>query len=161
MQVLVTGASGLVGSNLVSALIEAGHEVKAFSRRRVDFDSSAVTVIDSDFEKVSDFGNAIGNVDTVVHLAQSAKFRDFPNHAREVFATNLQSTVGLLDWAREHHVRHFIYASTGGVYTGNTSFVETTTPLKIPGELDFYTTTKLASEAFVQCYSGEFSVSVK
>lgn len=160
MHVLVTGATGLVGRNLVAQLIEAGDEVTVFSRKPVHFDSSAVSVFTFDFEKGSDFSGVKESVDAVVHLAQSEKFRDFPEHARDIFATNLQSTVGLLDWSRQHGVEHFIYASTGGVYSDSVRYLENGTPLKTPGELDFYVSTKLASEAFAQCYVGEFSVAV-
>lgn len=160
MHVLVTGATGLVGRNLIARLVETGDEVTVFSRRPFDFDSPLVSIVHFDFEKDTDFGRVRGPVDAVVHLAQSEKFREFPRFAQDIFTTNLKSTVGLLDWARQHDVKHFIYASTGGVYATSTQYLESGTPLKTPGELDFYVSTKLASEAFAQCYVGEFSVAV-
>lgn len=160
MRVLVTGATGLVGRGLVGQLIQSGNEVAVFSRGPLEFESPSVSVHNFDFEKGNDFDGVRGPVDAVVHLAQSEKFRDFPKFARDIFATNLHSTVALLDWARQHGVKNFIYASTGGVYADSARYLEAGTPLKTPGELDFYVSTKLASEAFAQCYLGEFTVAV-
>ena len=38
LTVLVTGATGFVGSRLVPALVEAGHEVKAMTRNPDDYE---------------------------------------------------------------------------------------------------------------------------
>ena len=161
MRVLVTGASGLIGSHLVRSLVESGHEVISVGRKRPTGPGKEVVEhIPFDFERDHHFEKISEAAGALVHLAQSPNFRDFPSNSREVFSTNVQSTIGLLQWARTKGVRHFIYASTGGLYSGPGPFVEGSTPLKTPGELDLYFSTKLASEAFVQCYSGEFSVAV-
>ncbi len=39
-------------------------------------------------------GAALREVDAVVHLAQSERYRDFPDGAEDVFAVNVQSTAG-------------------------------------------------------------------
>lgn len=161
MRVLVTGATGLIGKHLVLALAESGHEVTSVGRTRPpESPQGVVEHVACDFEEVHYFDQVLKPVDVVVHLAQSVRFRDFPVHAPEVFSTNLQSTIGLLQWAHTNGAGHFIYASTGGLYAGSGAFVEGATPLKTPGELNLYFSTKLASEAFAQCYSGEFSVAV-
>src|SRR5262245_37137361 len=52
--------------------------------------------------------------ETIIHLAQSPRFRDFPDGAVEVFDVNAGSVQRLLDWGVRSGVRRFIYASTGG-----------------------------------------------
>lgn len=160
MRVLVTGATGLIGANLVMSLVNQGHNVVALSRRPIHLKAPLLSNVVIDFEDGLNFDRVSAPVDAIVHLAQSEKFRDFPAQAVDIFSTNLRSTVGLLDWAHRRDVKHFIYASTGGVYADSARYLEASTPLKTPGELDFYFSTKLASEAFVQCYSDEFTVAV-
>ena len=160
MHVLITGSTGLIGNQLVRALISRGDQVSALSRAPLNQQSELLRNELVDFEDEIDIDDITGQVDAIVHLAQSQKFRDFPAEAPDIFSTNVRSTVALLDWARRSGVKHFIYASTGGVYADSARYLEASTPLKTPGELDFYFSTKLASEAFVQCYSGEFSVAV-
>lgn len=160
MRVLVSGATGLIGANLVTSLVKSGCQVIALSRRPPDSESPFVESISVDFARELLSDDISGPVDAIVHLAQSQKFRDFPDQAAEIFSTNLKSTLGLLDWARKRNVQHFIFASTGGVYAESARYLEASTPLKSPGELDFYFSTKLASEAFAQCYTSQFSVAI-
>ncbi|MGB0189367.1 MAG: SDR family oxidoreductase, partial [Nocardioides sp.] len=44
MRVLVTGATGFIGARLVPALVEAGHEVRAMTRRPEAYDGPGTPV---------------------------------------------------------------------------------------------------------------------
>ena len=44
MRVLVTGATGFIGARLVPALLEAGHEVRAMTRRPESYDGPGTPV---------------------------------------------------------------------------------------------------------------------
>ncbi len=85
--VLVTGATGYVGSRLVPALVEAGHRVVAASR---DTASTADYPWDDDVETrefdITDddlVARAVQGVDTVVYLVHSMESEDFVRKDRE------------------------------------------------------------------------------
>ena len=99
-------------------------------------------------------------VDVIFHLAQSEKFRDFPNGALDVFQLNINATAKFLDYAKSNNVQSFIYASSGGIYgNGNEPFVENT-PIVPFGELGYYLGSKACGEILVQSYANIFQVNV-
>jgi nucleoside-diphosphate-sugar epimerase len=85
-------------------------------------------------------------VDIVVHLAQSAHYRSFPEHAIDVFNVNVASTARLLDWARARGVRQFILASSGGVSD------------QAPRPLSHYAASKRCAEMLAESYAAFFDV---
>jgi nucleoside-diphosphate-sugar epimerase len=92
---------------------------------------------------------------TVIHLAQSTRYREFPEGAEDMMRVNVQATVQLLEWARTHDVDRFIFASTASVYKPIHRPV-TETDRREP--TTFYGATKLAAENLVQCYIDYFDV---
>ena len=121
MKILVTGAAGFVGRRLVPLLASAGHHVLALIHRpldsqvRVSFERYSVDVLQIDLG-ADPLGSLGGGFDAVIALAQSQHFRDFPDHAEEIFAVNVSAHLKLLEWSRITGVRRFIYASSGGIY---------------------------------------------
>jgi len=98
--------------------------------------------------------------DTVVHLAQSAHYREFPDRAGEVFQVNTASTAALLDYARRAGAGRFVLASSGGVYgAGGKPFTEQD-QMRPAQELGFYLGTKYCSEVLAESYAGLFDVVV-
>lgn len=153
--VVVAGASGLIGSAMVEALLGT-HEVHALSRRAgtpratwhaLDLASDAV-----------DLGTLPRRADAVVYLAQSDFFRDFPARSWEVFQVNTASVLKFLDYARGAGSRCFVYGSSGGVYGGGDVRWSEELPIAARGDLGFYLTTKLCSELLAQNYSRFMSV---
>ena len=74
--VLVTGATGFVGSRLVPALVEAGHEVKAMTRNPDEYDGPG-TAVAGDVSDAGSLGEAVSGVDVAVYLVHSLDDNDF------------------------------------------------------------------------------------
>ena len=109
---LLTGATGSIGSRLLPLLLEAGEDVRCLVReprrlgeRRVD-----VQIALGDLGEMSDpylVRQALRGVDTVIHLA--ATIRDQPPHRIEEL--NGLATVRLLRAAERSGVRRFVFFS--------------------------------------------------
>ncbi|MBD0329900.1 MAG: NAD(P)-dependent oxidoreductase [Thermoleophilia bacterium] len=151
MRVLVTGASGFVGSHLAPALADAGHEVLAVVRRPGSAPAGATEVAaDLARDRLE-----LPAADAVVHLAQ-ANTR-FPDGAAELYAVNTAATQRLLDHARRTGARRFVLASTGSVYGFADPPLSEDDPVRAD---DFYALTKIHAEALVAAYRGFFATAV-
>jgi uncharacterized protein YbjT (DUF2867 family) len=76
MRVLVTGASGFVGSRLAEALVEQGHDVRALTRRPEEY-RGAGTPVAGDVEDVASLRRALKKVDVAYYLVHSLASADF------------------------------------------------------------------------------------
>lgn len=144
-KILITGASGLVGRNLVP-LLEGEAELRLAGRDTLDLGTGA------GFDALPD------RIDAIVYLAQSDHFRAFPERADDMFAVNVVGPMRLLDYARRAGARQFIYASSGGVYGSSPLPIGEEVGVEAHGDLGFYLTTKLATEMLARNYSGLLDV---
>jgi uncharacterized protein YbjT (DUF2867 family) len=76
LTVLVTGATGFVGSHLTRALLDEGHDVRAMTRRPDDYEGLADPVRGDVFEPRT-LGNALRGVDVAYYLVHSLDDKDF------------------------------------------------------------------------------------
>src|SRR5216117_3571364 len=111
--VLLTGASGQIGSQLCSLLRAGGHEVLA-----VDVHPNAQEKIElCDIRRTDHVGRLFESaaIRTVIHLAAflPSAFRADPLAAAEV---NLTGTLSLLGEAVTHRVERFVFGSSLSVY---------------------------------------------
>ncbi len=85
--VLVTGASGFVGSRLAQALVDAGHEVRAMTRHPDDYGGAGKPVYGdiSDTESISSALAGISVAYYLVHSLASDDFRDKDAKAARTF----------------------------------------------------------------------------
>lgn len=159
MKILITGASGLLGSQAVSQLV-GKHEIHAVVRRAPAEAVSNVKYYVLDFSKNDSLDELPSKIDVVIHLAQSSRFRDFPEGAADIFDVNVGSTAYLLDYARRSQAQSFILASSGGVYgAGDTAFKENAA-IPQPGQLGYYLASKLCAEVLAQNYASLFNVTI-
>jgi len=160
MDILVTGASGLIGMPTVQRLCRA-HTVYALVRQiPAQIATANVAWIPGDLARPLNMVSLPAQVDVIIHLAQSRRFRDFPAAAMEMFAVNVTSTLSLLEYARQAHVRQFIYASSGGIYgSGSRSFTESDA-LASHDRLTFYLLTKAYAEGLVNQYATFFLTTI-
>ncbi len=157
--ILLSGPSGLIGSHLLPELSESNH-VFALSRNGIQpQNNSNITAITMDLSTAWTAHSLPQEpLDTVIHLAQSEHFRDFPNAALSVFQVNTMSTLKLLDYAWRHGAKTFIYASSGGIYNAGTQLCTEDAQLTIGRDLGFYLNSKLCSEVLIESYAEQMTV---
>jgi nucleoside-diphosphate-sugar epimerase len=110
--VLLTGATGLVGSRLLPRLAESGLRCRALVRRDVEL-PAGTTGIRGGLDDPGALQEAVEGVDAVVHLA--ALFRTGDDDA--IWRANRDGTRHLVDAVQSHAPRaRFVMASTGQVY---------------------------------------------
>ncbi|GAA1477262.1 NAD(P)H-binding protein [Nocardioides aestuarii] len=76
LTVLVTGATGFIGRRLVPALLEAGHDVRAMTRRPEDYDGGG-TPVGADVHDADTLVDALDGVDVAIYLVHSLDDPDF------------------------------------------------------------------------------------
>lgn len=117
MKILVTGATGKVGSRFVPRLLAKGHDVSILVRDASK--ASALTALGAkavtgDLYQPATLPPAVEGIDAVIHLA--ALFRTFTDN-EGIIKTNHTGTIGLANAAMAAGVKRFIFTSTGNVYS--------------------------------------------
>jgi nucleoside-diphosphate-sugar epimerase len=161
MRVLVTGASGFLGSHIAEQLAEAGHSVVALVRKssNTKFLSSlrGLDLATGSVEDAASVRAAMKGIDAVIHSAGLVKARD----EAEFFRTNTQGTQNLLDAAREvaPGLRRFVFVSSlaavGPSLDGRAVAGDST-----PRPVTHYGRSKLAAERLVRDARGQLPVTV-
>lgn len=110
MRVLVTGASGFIGQPLVRRLLDEGHFVRAMVRRTPGAGSAnpKLEYAVGDMTDHDSLDRAAQGVDAIVHLACATGIAD----PAIVQAVNVDGTRALIDAAKRHGVRRFVFVST-------------------------------------------------
>lgn len=121
MKVLVTGANGLLASNLVRELLHSGYEVRGMVRgnsnllslKKVD-----VEIFKGEINNPTDIRNAFAGCEVVVHAA--ANTSQWPTHYEAYKRTNVDATQFLLDEAVRRNIEKFIFVSSANVFDPGT-----------------------------------------
>jgi len=116
-KVLITGASGLVGSRLTELLLSKKMEVVHVGRTKRN---GSVPSFTWDVDKQQMDAKALAGVDTIVHLAGAgvADKRWTPTRKKEILDSRVQSTRLLFQILKEekHYVKNIVSASAIGYY---------------------------------------------
>ena len=120
---LVTGGAGFIGSNLVDALLEQGHEVvcvdnESASNEEFFWNKKAIN-IKADVTDYKWMKNAMSGVDYVFHLAAESRLQPAIKNPIEAVVKNCVGTTTVLQCAREAGVKKFMYSSTSSGYGMN------------------------------------------
>jgi dihydroflavonol-4-reductase len=113
MTILVTGATGFLGSHVARLLVQRGDAVRLLVRP-----SSSARLLEGlpaehvagDLRDAESLRAAVAGVDTVYHVA--ADYRLWARDPREIYESNVLGTKNLLEAARRAGVARFVYTST-------------------------------------------------
>jgi nucleoside-diphosphate-sugar epimerase len=156
MQVVVTGAAGFMGRQVVKDLASGGHTVLALTHGMGTVEGAAATLA-VDLARSGWSDRLPQAADAVIHLAQSPHYGAFPAHTGDVVAVNIAATAELLDWALRNRVRRVVVASTGSVYQPSEGALVETSATTAGS---FYAASKLAAEALAEQYRSLLSIAI-
>src|SRR5262245_32026866 len=164
--VLVTGGAGFIGSHLVEQLLSEGGSVTivddfnnfyepSLKRQNIKTfeDNSRFRLHEADIRNYDSLRKVFkeGTFDCIVHLAARAGVRPSLNQPRLYTETNINGTVNLLELAREHEVKQFVFGSSSSVY-GNNRKVPFSEDDPILNPISPYAATKAAGELICHTY---------
>ncbi|MCM1371577.1 MAG: NAD(P)-dependent oxidoreductase [Bacteroides sp.] len=170
---LITGATGLIGSTLIHCLLALGKGVKIIAPLRntskckslfSDEELAAINVIECSLETI-DY-TSLGKMDYIVHCAAPTSSKFFVEHAIETFEIIYNGTERLLKYAKENPVKGFVYLSSLEVYGTQTDDTIPVTencqfylnPLSIRSS---YPMAKRATEHLCHLYASQYGVAAK
>jgi len=165
MTLLVTGATGHVGGEIVRQAMKRDMPVIAVARDAVGeaevqaFPSVKWLQCDlADTDAVMAL-TARNPIDACIHAAAISNEAYARPDPRGAIATNVGATANLLEAARLASWRRFVLISTGSVFSLNS---DTTRPIledQAPGVANVYSTTKLCAELLTRMYRTEYGLS--
>ena len=173
MKALITGAAGFIGSHLCERLLAQGWAIigvdnfdefydPQIKRRNIDacIQNKNFELIEADIRDSAAMDNVVGSdVEIIVHLAAKAGVR--PSIAQPVLYAdvNINGTTVLLEAAKKHRVKKFVFGSSSSVY-GNNEKV----PFSEDDNVDFpispYAATKKAGELICHTYYHLYGIDV-
>ena len=158
MKILLTGASGNIGSSTLKALLREGDTVRCFVRRGKNNESRARTLEHTakvefawgDLRSAEDVAAAVVGQDAIVHLGYVLPPRAY-DVPEEAYATNIDGTRNLLEAAqRQPQPPKFLFGSTYAVF-GNASHQQPPRKSDDPIQAsETYTRQKIACEEMVR-----------
>ena len=173
--VLVTGAAGFIGSNLVKRLFRDYKDIKVvgidsvtdyydvnikYERLKeiesLNRDWTFVKASIADRDMVNDlFGKY--HFSTVVNLAAQAGVRYSITNPDAYIESNLIGFYNILEACRHHEVEHLVYASSSSVY-GSNKKVPYSTDDKVDNPVSLYAATKKSNELMAHAYSKLYNI---
>ncbi len=153
MAVLVTGGAGYIGSHMVLALTDAGHEVVVLDNLSTGFTwaiAPQAKLVEGDIGDEALVGKMIADhkIDAVVHFAGSIVVPDSVADPLGYYLNNTVKSRALMAAVVKAGVRKFIFSSTAAVY-GNPETQPVFETAK-PAPISPYGTSKLMTELMLQ-----------
>ncbi|HWE80165.1 MAG TPA: SDR family oxidoreductase [Gaiellaceae bacterium] len=154
-RVLVTGGAGFIGSNLVRALLDAGHEVRVLDNfstgSRRNLEGLGVEIVEGELRSYERVHNAVRDSEVVFHLGALGSVPRSVQDPLTSSAVNVEGTLNVLLAARDSGVRRVVYSSSTSVY--GTSAERPTREDCPPDPISPYGVAKLAAERYCISFS--------
>ena len=174
MTILVTGAAGFIGSNLVKAIYRQFDSPRVVGIDNMN-DYYDVRLKEERLKELSGFPEFIFvkgsiadkllidnvfneyNPEIVVNLAAQAGVRYSITNPDAYIESNLIGFYNILEACRHHPVEHLVYASSSSVY-GSNAKIPYSTDDKVDNPVSLYAATKKSNELMAHAYSKLYDI---
>lgn len=176
--ILVTGAAGFIGSNLILELFRSfeGCHIIGIDNMNDYYDVSIKEYRQNLIENAAVGSNSLtfiygsiadkeliervfsdNDISVVVNLAAQAGVRYSITNPDVYIESNVIGFYNILEACRNHPVEHLVYASSSSVYGGNKK-IPFSTDDKVDNPVSLYAATKKSNELFAHCYSKLYNI---
>ncbi len=171
---VITGGAGFIGSNLIKTLFRLEPDTRVtciddfdpfYSRRIKEYNINTVkddprfTLINKDLAVTTgkELSQLVAEpVDAIVHLAAKAGVRPSILDPLSYQQANVIGLQNMLDFAKEKHIKHFVFASSSSVYGVNDHYPWKEDEQLMP--ISPYASTKLSGEMLGHVYNKLFGI---
>jgi len=122
MKSLVTGGAGFIGSHLVDALLDLGHEVTVLDnfstghKCNIHHVKNDLNIVKCDLSLKGSWVREFKNIDWVFHLAALADIVPSIKNPDAYFSSNVDATFNVLQASKLADVKRFIYTASSSCY---------------------------------------------
>jgi dihydroflavonol-4-reductase len=149
--VLVTGATGFVGSAVLRVLAARGARLRALARPASDLanlQGVVCEVVRGDMTDPASLNEAMASARFVFHVA--ADYRLWARHPAEIMHANLEGARAVMEAARTAGVEKIVYTSSVATLRADREAVDETAPLADGEGVGVYKQSKVAAERLVE-----------
>jgi nucleoside-diphosphate-sugar epimerase len=161
-QILITGATGFIGSHLTRWMIQEGFEVGILKRRksntwRIKDLLDRIVIYDVDLRDTHEVSKAISHFrpDVIFHLAAYSTVEHKPQEIPLMVDTNVLGTINLLEASKESMVKLFVNTSSFFTYKESENKLRENVDLS---PLNLYALTKLQAEQACSFYTEKYGL---
>ena len=153
MKVLVTGANGLLASNIVRELVNSGYDVRGLVRENSNLLSLKNTDIDLFYGRITnpaDVKKALAGCQAVIHAA--ANTSQWPTDLKAYQKVNIDATKLIMEEAMRREVDRFIFVSSANAFDPGSKEIPGTenSPFSINGKSGYMISKYLAHQLVLE-----------
>lgn len=152
-KILITGASGTIGTRLFETLLKKGYDVVGFDKKKNIWNNAlqAKTIMGNLLNK-KDIKKIPIDTDLIVHLAANPRVYDLvvnPDLARD----NIITTYNVLEFARNNNIKRIIFSSSREAYGNKKEIISKETDVDIQLCESPYAASKISDEVLIYSYT--------